>query len=125
MLTFIYRTGEIFPIPIRARGVGLSTASNWLWNCLIASITPYFVGEEYANMGAKVFYVWGGLCICAFVWGYFLVPETKGLSLEQIDRMMEETVPRRSAGWVPTTTFATEIGMTKEEVHQVEVTQKN
>ena len=26
--------GEIFPIPIRSRGVGLSTASNWLWNCM-------------------------------------------------------------------------------------------
>lgn len=26
--------GEIYPIPIRARGVGLSTASNWLWNCV-------------------------------------------------------------------------------------------
>jgi sugar porter (SP) family MFS transporter len=24
--------GEIFPLPIRSRGVGLSTASNWLWN---------------------------------------------------------------------------------------------
>jgi len=24
--------GEIFPIPIRARGVALCTASNWLWN---------------------------------------------------------------------------------------------
>jgi sugar porter (SP) family MFS transporter len=30
--------GEIFPIPIRARGVGLSTASNWLWNCVSRSI---------------------------------------------------------------------------------------
>lgn len=32
--------GEIFPLPIRSRGVGLSTASNWLWNtvsCLRAS----------------------------------------------------------------------------------------
>lgn len=26
--------GEIFPIPIRSRGVGLSTASNWFWNCV-------------------------------------------------------------------------------------------
>ena len=26
--------GEIFPLPIRARGVGLSTASNWFWNCV-------------------------------------------------------------------------------------------
>jgi hypothetical protein len=24
--------GEIFPIPIRSRGVGLSTAANWMWN---------------------------------------------------------------------------------------------
>lgn len=26
--------GEIFPLPIRSRGVGLATASNWLWNCV-------------------------------------------------------------------------------------------
>ena len=26
--------GEIFPLPIRSRGVALSTASNWLWNCV-------------------------------------------------------------------------------------------
>ena len=32
--------GEIFPLPIRARGVGLSTASNWLWNTVCCS---YFV----------------------------------------------------------------------------------
>ena len=32
--------GEIFPLPIRSRGVALSTASNWLWNCV--SITHLF-----------------------------------------------------------------------------------
>jgi sugar porter (SP) family MFS transporter len=26
--------GEIFPLPIRSRGVGLATASNWFWNCV-------------------------------------------------------------------------------------------
>lgn len=26
--------GEIFPLPMRSRGVALSTASNWLWNCV-------------------------------------------------------------------------------------------
>lgn len=26
--------GEIFPLPIRSRGVGLSTSSNWFWNCV-------------------------------------------------------------------------------------------
>lgn len=33
--------GEIFPLPIRARGVGLSTASNWLWNT-VRSSSPHF-----------------------------------------------------------------------------------
>lgn len=35
--------GEIFPLPIRAKGVALSTASNWLWNFVIGYITPYMV----------------------------------------------------------------------------------
>ena len=26
--------GEIFPLPIRSRGVGISTSSNWFWNCV-------------------------------------------------------------------------------------------
>ena len=29
--------GEIFPLPIRSRGVALSTASNWLWNTVSAT----------------------------------------------------------------------------------------
>jgi sugar porter (SP) family MFS transporter len=33
--------GEIFPLPIRSRGVALSTASNWLWNCV--SLAPFSV----------------------------------------------------------------------------------
>jgi MFS family permease len=30
--------GEIFPLPVRSRGVGLSTASNWLWNTVSTSL---------------------------------------------------------------------------------------
>jgi sugar porter (SP) family MFS transporter len=102
--------GEIFPLPIRSRGVALSTASNWLWNTIIAVITPYMVGTDKGNLKSSVFFVWGGLCTAAFVYTYFLVPETKGLSLEQVDRMMEETTPRTSSKWVPTTTFAATVG---------------
>lgn len=32
--------GEIFPLPIRARGVALSTSSNWLWNCVSPARPP-------------------------------------------------------------------------------------
>lgn len=86
--------GEIFPLPIRSRGVGLSTASNWFWNCvstgdprnctigadkfvqIISVITPYLVGTEKgdANLGAKVFFLWGSLCCISFSFAYFLVP---------------------------------------------------
>ncbi|KAK2005492.1 general substrate transporter [Colletotrichum eremochloae] len=101
--------GEIFPLPMRSRGVALSTASNWLWNTIIAVITPYMVGEDRGDLKSSVFFVWGGLCTCAFVYTYFLVPETKGLSLEQVDKMMEETTPRTSAKWVPHETFASQV----------------
>ena len=102
--------GEIFPLPIRSRGVALSTASNWLWNTIIAVITPYMVGPTRGNLRSSVFFIWGGLCTCAFVYSYFLVPETKGLTLEQVDRMFEETTPRKSASWRPSTTFAASHG---------------
>jgi len=98
--------GEIFPLPIRSRGVGLSTASNWLWNTIIAVITPYMVGPTRGNLRSNVFFVWGALCTFAFIYAYFLIPETKGLTLEQVDRMMEESTPRTSAKWRATTTFA-------------------
>ncbi|THY39663.1 monosaccharide transporter [Aureobasidium pullulans] len=113
--------GEIFPLPIRSRGVGLSTASNWLWNTIIAVITPYMVDPDKGNLGPKVFFVWGTLCTCACIYAYFLVPETKGLSLEQVDKMLEEVNPRNSAGWKPTTTFANEMGLTKGGVSSEEI----
>ncbi|KAJ5516638.1 hypothetical protein N7527_008198 [Penicillium freii] len=114
--------GEIFPIPIRSRGVALSTASNWLWNTIIAVITPYMVGDHAgeANMKSSVFFVWGSLCTACFVYAYFLVPETKGLSLEQVDKMMEESTPRTSAKWRPHSTFAQEKGMVHTEHQEVE-----
>lgn len=61
-----------------------------------------------------MFFLWGALCTVCFVYAYLLVPETKGLSLEQVDKMMEETTPRTSSRWVPHTTFAAELGMTEK-----------
>ncbi|KAH6632672.1 putative transporter protein [Chaetomium tenue] len=88
--------GECFPLPIRSRGVGLSTAANWFWNCIIAVITPYMVGNEpgSADLGPRVFFIWGSLCVLSLAFAYFLVPEMKGLTLEQIDSMMAQSTPR-------------------------------
>jgi len=49
----------------------------------------------------KVFFVWGTLCAVAGIYAYMLIPETKGLTLEQVDRMLEESTPRNSSKWVP------------------------
>jgi MFS family permease len=116
--------GEAFPLQIRSRGVGLSTASCWFWNCIITVITPYLVGEDQgsANLGLKVFFIWGSLCFFLLAFAYFVVPEMKGLSLEQIDQMLEETIPRKSGNWKPHVTFAAEVGAAeKHKVEQTEV----
>lgn len=83
---------------------------------IIAVITPYMVGTDQGNLGAKVFFVWGALCVGCWLYAYFLIPETKGLSLEQVDRMLEETTPRKSSKWVPHSTFASEMGLTDKGV---------
>jgi len=74
------------------------------------------VGQDHgdANLGSRVFFVWGSLCTACFVYAYLLIPETKGLSLEQVDRMLEETTPRTSAAWVPHETFAAHQGLTEK-----------
>ncbi|WAO97325.1 MFS domain-containing protein [Fusarium falciforme] len=108
--------GEVFSLPIRSRGVAISTASCWFWNCVLAVIAPYMTGDEKGavNLGPKVFFFWGSLCLLGAMFSYFFIPEMKGLSLEQVDRMLEETSPRKSAKWVPTSTFAQEMGRTEK-----------
>lgn len=64
------------------------------------------VDKEEGNLRAKVFFVWGATCTLSLLFAYFMVPETKGLSLEQVDQMMSETTARTSTKWVPHESFA-------------------
>ncbi|KAI1870916.1 hypothetical protein JX265_005956 [Neoarthrinium moseri] len=84
-------TAEIFPLKVRAKAMSVSTASNWLLNFGIAYGTPYMVspGAGYADMGSRVFYVWGAFCLLAGLFVYCMVYETSKISLEQIDEMYE------------------------------------
>jgi len=92
-------TGEIFPLSVRAKSMSLAVASNWLWNFGIGYATPYLVnksttginGVKTANLGVKVFFIWGATCVGCFFFTYFFVPETRGLSLEQIDTLYRES----------------------------------
>jgi len=77
------------------------------------------VDEDKGSLGAKVFFIWGSLCACCFVYSYLLIPETKGLTLEQVDQMLAETVPRTSSRWVPHTTYTAAAGIGGREKRRV------
>lgn len=77
---------EIFPSSLRAKGVGLSTASNWLNNFIIGLITPPLV--QNTGFGAYVFFA--VFCGFSLIWTYFFVPETNGRSLEQMDHVFKD-----------------------------------
>lgn len=101
-------TGEIFPLKARAKGLSMTTASNWLLNWAIAYSTPYLVnpGPGNADLGSKVFFLWGGFCCVCMAFVYFCIYETKGLSLEEVDELYAK-VPNawQSKGFVPTVHF--------------------
>jgi len=80
-------TGELFPLKARAKCLSMTTASNWLLNWAIAYSTPYMVNADHANLQSKVFFVWGSFCFVCIAFVYFMIYETKGLSLEQVDEL--------------------------------------
>lgn len=84
-------TSEIYPLKVRAKAMSLSTASNWLLNFGIGYGTPFMMasGPDYADMGPRVFFVWGAFCILAVAFVWLMVYETSRISLEQIDEMYE------------------------------------
>jgi len=91
--------GEIFPLNIRGKAMSMSAASNWFWNFVIGFATPYMVDSlpGDAHLGSKVFFIWGTTCLGCLLFTYFFIPETKGLSLEQVDILYQNTTPIRSS----------------------------
>ncbi|KAK6518233.1 High-affinity glucose transporter rgt2 [Arthrobotrys conoides] len=101
-------SGEIFPLKARAKGLSITTAANWLLNWAIGYATPYMVdsGPGNANLGAKVFFVWGSFCALSFAFVWAFIYETKGFTLEQVDEIYAK-VPHawNSPGFEPTVKF--------------------
>ncbi|KAL8853961.1 MAG: hypothetical protein Q9221_001269 [Calogaya cf. arnoldii] len=77
---------EIFPSSLRAKGVALSTCSNWFNNFIIGLITPPLV--QNTGFGAYTFFA--VFCLLSFVWTFFFVPETRGRTLEQMDHVFKD-----------------------------------
>ncbi|EKD55166.1 MAG: D-xylose-proton symporter [uncultured bacterium] len=81
---------EIFPLRVRGLGMGISVAFNWGANVIVAALVPTII----AHFGvASLFGAFFVITIIAWLVFYFYIPETKGTTLEQIERNVLANVP--------------------------------
>ena len=89
---------ESYPLRIRGKAMSITIAANWIWGFLIAFFTPFITSAINFYYG----YVFMGCMVFAYFYVFFFVPETKGLTLEEVNQMYEEGVlPWKSSSWVP------------------------
>lgn len=74
---------EVFPTKIRGRAVALATMVLWMSNFLVAQFFPWLV----ETIGGGTYYLFASICVIAFVFVWLMITETKGKSLEEIEKM--------------------------------------
>jgi hypothetical protein len=74
---------EYAPLAIRTRAAALATASNWIFTFLVVEITPVSIN----SIGWKTYVYFGVFNAFFLPLIYFYYPETRGLSLEHIDKL--------------------------------------
>lgn len=88
---------EIYPLAGRDLGVTCSTTTNWVVNAI--------VGQTFLSLintvgGGNTFLLYGGLNVFFILFFLLFVPETKGISLEQIERNLMAGLKLRKIGRV-------------------------
>lgn len=68
---------EIFPLHINARCCAITTCTQWVFQIVIAAITPPLLAE----VGWATYLIYAGFCILSFVWVSVFVPETRGVGV--------------------------------------------
>jgi sugar porter (SP) family MFS transporter len=77
--------GEVFPNHVRSKGQGVGNASHWTMNTIIALAFPVLAGT--IGRGAP-FIFFAVMTVVQFVVVLFVYPETKGQTLEQLQRRL-------------------------------------
>ena len=85
---------EIFPSHINAMCCAITTCTQWLFQLVIASITPPLL----ASVGWATYLIYAGFCALAFVWASACVPETRGVPLGgPMNALFDESTKNGSA----------------------------
>ncbi|KAF7193830.1 Sugar transporter STL1 [Pseudocercospora fuligena] len=74
---------EYAPLAIRTKAASLASASNWIFTFLVVEITPVSI----SSIGYKTYIYFAIFNACFLPLIYLFYPETRNLSLEQIDRL--------------------------------------
>ncbi|KIY74099.1 general substrate transporter [Cylindrobasidium torrendii FP15055 ss-10] len=91
--------GETFPMRTRAKQSALATASNWLWNFLLAFFTPFITKAIKFQYG----FVFAACNLMGALIVYFFLYESAGLTLEAVEMMYNDPNCHAwsSATWAP------------------------
>lgn len=74
---------EVLPTNLRAKGAALSTSFTFLYNLCVSKTTPLL----FVAIGYKTYFYYAGLCALSTLITLFFLPETKGLTLEELDTL--------------------------------------
>jgi MFS transporter, SP family, arabinose:H+ symporter len=75
---------EVFPNRVRAKGQSLGSFSHWFMNALISLIFPSMA----AASGGYPFVFFAAMMLLQFFVVLFVYPETKGISLEEMQKKL-------------------------------------
>jgi len=86
---------ELVPSKVKGVGVSMATLGNWS-SAFIVTKTFIYIQNGLTRAGA--FWMFSGLCICGVLFSFFLLPETKDKSPEEIQAFFgKEPVPSSSS----------------------------
>ncbi|KAJ5094320.1 hypothetical protein N7456_010181 [Penicillium angulare] len=94
---------EYAPLAIRTQAAALATATNWICTFLVVEITPVSI----ANIGYRTYIYFAIFNFCFLPLIYFFYPETRNLTLEQIDKLF--TGGKISLYWHPSMGMAGDV----------------
>ena len=80
---------EIFPNHIRAKGQALGASVHWVFAALITLVAPVFIDDKegiFKDNPWPIFAFFAAMMAWQLIWVLTKVPETKGVSLEQLEK---------------------------------------